>query len=87
MPMEFKQKTIGDIIESEHLMLSTAPQRYGAYYTIAIDLSEFLSSAVKSIDRDHRRSMARSGSPSITKGPVRWPLSGRQAAVHDNFGC
>jgi hypothetical protein len=53
MPMEFKQKTIGDIIESEHLMLSSAPQRYGAYYTIAIDLSEFLSLAVKSIDRDH----------------------------------
>jgi hypothetical protein len=40
MPMEFKQKTIGDIIESEHLMLSSAPQRYGAYYTIAIDLFE-----------------------------------------------
>ncbi len=51
--MDFKQKTIGDLIESEHLMLSTAPQRYGAYYTIALDLSVFLSSAVKSIDRDH----------------------------------
>jgi hypothetical protein len=33
--MDFKQKTIGDFIESENLMLSTALQRYGAYYTIA----------------------------------------------------
>jgi hypothetical protein len=53
VPMDFKQKTIDDIIESEHLMVSTAPQRYSAYYTIALDLSVFLSSAVKSIDRDH----------------------------------
>jgi hypothetical protein len=51
--MDFKQKTIDDLIESEHLMLSTAPQRYGAYYTIALDVSVFLSSAVKSVDRDH----------------------------------
>ena len=34
-------------------MVSTAPQRYGAYYATARDLSVFLSSAVKSIDRDH----------------------------------
>jgi hypothetical protein len=51
--MDIKQTTIGDIIESEHLMLSTAPQRYGAYYRIALDLSVILSSAVKSIDCDH----------------------------------
>jgi hypothetical protein len=51
--MDFKQKTIDDIIESEHLMVSTAPQRYGAYYTIELDLAEFLSSAVKSVNRDH----------------------------------
>lgn len=51
--MDIKQETMGDIIESEHLMLSTAPKRYGAYYAIALDLSVFLSSAVKSIDRDH----------------------------------
>jgi hypothetical protein len=37
--MDFKQKTIDDLIESEHLMLSIAPQRYGAYYSIALDLS------------------------------------------------
>ena len=51
--VDFKQKTIGDIIESEHLMVSTAPQRYGAYYTLALDLSVFLSSVVKSVDRNH----------------------------------
>jgi hypothetical protein len=51
--MAFKQETIGDLIESEYVMLSAAPQRYGTYYTIALDLSVFLSSAVKSIDRDH----------------------------------
>lgn len=51
--MDFTQTTIDDLIESEHLMLSTAPQRYGAYYTIAVDVSEFLFSAVKSVDRDH----------------------------------
>ena len=51
--MDFKQKTIDDIIESEHLTVSTAPQRYGAYYTIELDLAEFLSSAVKSVNRDH----------------------------------
>lgn len=50
--MDLKQKTIADIIQSEHLMLSTAPQRYGAYYTIALEVSMFLSSAVKSINQD-----------------------------------
>jgi hypothetical protein len=51
--MDFKQETIGDLIESEQLMVLTAPQRYGPYYTLAIDVSVFLSLAVKSIDRDH----------------------------------
>jgi hypothetical protein len=51
--MDFKQKTIDDLIESEHLMLSNAPKRYGAYYTIALDSSVFLSSAIKAIGRYH----------------------------------
>ena len=53
VPMDFKQKTIDDLIESEHLMLSNAPKRYGAYYTIALDSSVFLSSAIKAIGRYH----------------------------------
>jgi hypothetical protein len=51
--MDFKQKTIDDLIESERLMVLTAPQRYGAYYTLALDVSVFLSLVIKSIDRDH----------------------------------
>jgi hypothetical protein len=51
--MDFKQTTFDDLIESEHQMLSTAIQRYGAYYTIALDVSEFLFSAVKSVGRDY----------------------------------
>ncbi len=53
VPMDFKQTTIDDLIENEHQLLSTAIQRYGAYYTIALDVSEFLFSAVKSVDRNH----------------------------------
>jgi hypothetical protein len=34
-------------------MLSNAPKRYGAYYTIALDSSVFLSSAIKAIGRYH----------------------------------
>jgi len=33
-------------------MVATAPQRYGAYYAIALDVSAFLSLAVKSLDRE-----------------------------------
>jgi hypothetical protein len=50
--MDFKQKTIEDIIESEHVMVLTAPQRYGEYYALARDMSAFLSFVVKSTDRD-----------------------------------
>jgi hypothetical protein len=51
--MNFNRKSIGDIIESERLMGLSAPQRYGAYYTLALDLSLFLSLVVKSIDCDY----------------------------------
>jgi hypothetical protein len=34
-------------------MVLTAPQRYGAYYTLALDVSVFLSLVRKSIDREH----------------------------------
>jgi hypothetical protein len=48
MPIDFN-----DLIENEHKMVLTAPQRYGAYFTIAVDLSLFFSTAVKSVDRNH----------------------------------
>jgi len=51
--MDIKQKTMGDIIESEHLMVLAAADRYGAYYTIALDESELFSSAVKSVGGAH----------------------------------
>lgn len=50
--MEFKQKTIQEILESETLMVLTAPERYGAYYDNALACSMFLTHFVKSIDID-----------------------------------
>lgn len=46
--MDFKQKTIEEMIESERLMVFTAPQRYGAYWTLASNLWVFLSALAKS---------------------------------------
>lgn len=48
--MDLKQKSIGDVIESERLLVLAAPERYGAYYRHALDASVFLSTFVKSLD-------------------------------------
>jgi hypothetical protein len=45
--MDFKQ-----VIESERLMVLTAPERYGMYYTHAFEASAFLSNFIKSLDGD-----------------------------------
>jgi hypothetical protein len=39
--LDLKQSTIGDIIESERMLVLSAPERYGAYYTHALDASFF----------------------------------------------
>ena len=50
--MDFKQSNIGEILDSERLMVLTAPERYGWYYTQALDSSVFLSKFIKSLDGD-----------------------------------
>jgi hypothetical protein len=50
--VDFKQSNIGEIIDSERLMVLTAPERYGKYYTHALDASVFLSKFIKSLDGD-----------------------------------
>ncbi len=50
--MDFKQKTTDDIIDSEYRMVATAPQRYGEYYTLARDMSSFMSAPIKAVSRD-----------------------------------
>jgi hypothetical protein len=45
--MDFKQ-----VVESERLMVLTAPERYGMYYTHAFEASAFLSNFIKSLDGD-----------------------------------
>ncbi len=50
--MDFKQSNIGDILDSERLMVLTAPERYGTYYTHALEASVFLSKFIKSLDGD-----------------------------------
>ena len=47
-----EKKTVRIVRKSERLMVLTAPQRYGAYYTLALDASVFLSVAVKSIGQE-----------------------------------
>jgi hypothetical protein len=49
--MEFQQRTIPEIIESEKLMVQTAPDRYGAHYENAMACSLFLSTCIKSVDQ------------------------------------
>ena len=49
--MKFKQRTIPEIIESELLMVQTAPERYGAHYDNAMACSHFLSTFIKSVDK------------------------------------
>ncbi len=50
--VDLKQKSIGDIIESERLLVLEAPERYGAFYTNALDASIFLTTFIKSLDPD-----------------------------------
>lgn len=48
--MELKQSTIKEIIDSERNLMLDAPNRYGEFYTHAIDSTLFLSNFVKSAD-------------------------------------
>jgi hypothetical protein len=50
--VNFKQKTIGEILDSEREMVLSAPERYGSYYRHALDASVFLSTFIKSLDED-----------------------------------
>ena len=48
--MEFKQSTIGEIIDSEKEMVLTGAQRYGEYYINAGEFNALLNNFIKSID-------------------------------------
>jgi hypothetical protein len=50
--MMYPQSTIEEIIESERLMLVSAKERYGKYYTHARGVSVFLSLCVTAVDHD-----------------------------------
>jgi hypothetical protein len=50
--VDLKQKTIGDIIESERWLVLAAPERYGDYYRHALVASVLLTSFIKSLDPD-----------------------------------
>ncbi|XOB40797.1 MAG: hypothetical protein ACKKMW_01900 [Candidatus Nealsonbacteria bacterium] len=50
MSMEFKQSTIGDLIESERKMVLTGAERYGEYFINASEFNALLNNFVKSID-------------------------------------
>jgi hypothetical protein len=50
--MEFRQNTIGQMLDSERDMVLTASRRYGEYYDHAFTCSTFLSQFLKSIDHD-----------------------------------
>ncbi len=50
--MEFKQGTIGEIIESEKQMFLDGAQRYGAYFTNAFEFNRLLQDFIKSVDPD-----------------------------------
>jgi hypothetical protein len=50
--VDLKQKSIGDIIDSERLLVLEAPERYGAFYTNALDASILLTTFIKSLDPD-----------------------------------
>jgi hypothetical protein len=41
--LDLRQKTIGEIIESERRLVLEAPDRYGDYYRHALDASVLLS--------------------------------------------
>jgi len=48
--MEFKQKTMGDIIDSEREMFLTASDRYGEYFAHASAFNTLLNNFIKSVD-------------------------------------
>lgn len=50
--MEYKQGTVGEILESEKVMVEKASERYGAFAQHAFDCSLFLGHFLKSIDPD-----------------------------------
>jgi len=50
--MEFRQNTIGQIIDSERDMILTAPARYGKHYDSALECSLLLTQFLKSVDAD-----------------------------------
>ncbi len=50
--MEFKQSTLGELVESERIMVLTAAERYPAHYPHALEAVLFPSNSLKSIDGD-----------------------------------
>jgi hypothetical protein len=50
--VQFPQRTIGEIVDSEREMVRTASQRYGQYYDTALDCSVLLSRLLKEITPD-----------------------------------
>ena len=48
--MEFKQDTIGDIIESEGQMILRGAECYGEYFINASELNNLLNNFIKSVD-------------------------------------
>jgi hypothetical protein len=44
--VDLKQKTIGEIIESERWLVLAAPERYGEYYRRALDASILLTNFI-----------------------------------------
>lgn len=49
--MEFKQETIGDIIESEREAFLRGTERYGDYFVNAYEFNDLIQNCIKSIDR------------------------------------
>ena len=50
--MEFKQDTIGDIIESESQMVLCGAERFGNYFINASEFNNLLQNFIKSVDPD-----------------------------------
>jgi hypothetical protein len=50
--MEFKQDTIGDIIESERQMILHGAERFGDYFINASEFNNLLQQFIKSVDPD-----------------------------------
>jgi hypothetical protein len=51
--MEFKQETIGDIINSESQMILKGQERYGNYFVNAVEFNDLLQGFIKSIAPTH----------------------------------